>query len=274
MLSMKAKDLIIYSDMDGTMLTDWSRGPNMPPKNLAAIRGFIEKGGTLSVASGRQYTETLRYFGDVMPNAPLVMGNGSVVYDTLKKKVVQKTQLPQAFKEEVLKFFLEGDDFWIVAADEFGIYQVESGDAKRDDALRDLNRKRISADEFLKLAAVKVVYILDDPIKMPRFERETAELHRESEVASALSAPIYLEYFHCSVSKANGIRFALNYAGLRDKTLVCIGDYYNDSEMLKLADIAACPENAAPGIHELCSIHTCGNNEGAVGELIERLYKM
>ena len=50
---MKAKDYIIYTDMDGTVLTDWSLGPVVPERNLGRIRKFVEEGGSFSVASGK-----------------------------------------------------------------------------------------------------------------------------------------------------------------------------------------------------------------------------
>ena len=60
-------------------------------------------------------------------------------------------------------------------------------------------------------------------------------------------------------------------AGLEKRTLVCIGDYFNDESMLRQADIAACPSNAAQGIQEICQLITCSNNDGAVADLIEQL---
>ena len=61
---------------------------------------------------------------------------------------------------------------------------------------------------------------------------------------------------------------------MTDKTLVCIGDFYNDVPMLEIADIAACPDNAPDDIKAMCNIVTCNNNEGALADLIEILEKM
>ena len=73
------------------------------------------------------------------------------------------------------------------------------------------------------------------------------------------------------MDKGTGIRRALAAAGLEGRTLVCIGDYFNDEAMLRQADIAACPANAAQGIREMCQIITCSNNEGALADLLEQL---
>ena len=47
---MKATDVIIYTDMDGTALTDWSLGPVVPERNLARIRAFVSAGAWYSPA--------------------------------------------------------------------------------------------------------------------------------------------------------------------------------------------------------------------------------
>ena len=81
----------------------------------------------------------------------------------------------------------------------------------------------------------------------------------------------YLEVVERAVNKAEGIRFARRAAGLEGRRLVCIGDYFNDLPMLRMADIAACPSNGAEELRAMCRIVTCDNNEGALADLIERL---
>ncbi|MGN1095033.1 MAG: HAD family hydrolase, partial [Eubacteriales bacterium] len=53
--------------------------------------------------------------------------------------------------------------------------------------------------------------------------------------------------------------------------LYCIGDYENDYDMLKMADIAVCPENASDRIKSISSIMTCHCKDGAVADLIDKI---
>ena len=39
---MNANEIILYTDMDGTVLSDWSMGPVVPERNLRLIRRFVE----------------------------------------------------------------------------------------------------------------------------------------------------------------------------------------------------------------------------------------
>lgn len=268
---MKASDVILYTDMDGTALTDWNLGPVVPERNLAAIRAFVAAGGLFSVASGRQAPAILRLFPEVSFRAPLVCGNGAILYAPVSGTVLHRTCLPSLYKHSSVSFFLTHPEVWIVAADEEQIWQVTSGDPARDDLLRDWPRPRLSISEFLARDFVKVVYVLAEGWDMEALKQEVAALPGAELVTGAQSGPRYLEMVERTVSKGAGIRRAMALAGLEERKLVCIGDYFNDESMLRQADLAACPANAAPGIQDICQIITCSNNDGAVGDLIERL---
>ena len=270
-MPMKATDVILYTDMDGTALTDWSLGPVVPARNLAAIRAFLAAGGLFSVASGRQAPAILQLFPGVAFQAPLVCGNGAVIYDPRASQVVQRICLPPCYKQASVDYFLSHQGVCLVAADEERILQVVCGDPARDDQLNDWPRPRLTIPEFLSRDFVKVVYVLGEGGDMDALKGEVAGLPGAELVTGAQSGPLYLEMVERTVDKGTGIRRALAAAGLEGRTLVCIGDYFNDEAMLRQADIAACPANAAQGIREMCQIVTCCNNEGALADLLEQL---
>ena len=56
--------------------------------------------------------------------------------------------------------------------------------------------------------------------------------------------------------------------------LVGIGDFDNDADMLKFADIAMCPENATDGIKALCDVKLCHARDGAVADAIDKIERM
>ncbi len=268
---MKANDIIIYTDMDGTVLSDWDLGPVVPERNLRLIRQFVEAGGCFSVASGRQAPDIRGFFPGVAFKAPLVCGNGAVVYDAAAGRLLRKVPLPAPYKRDCLDYVLSHRDVWLVAADEHAIYQVALGDPARDNVLDDIARIRISMERFLAEDLIKAVYIIPDGGNMEKLKAEVAELSTHELVIGAQSGPRYYEMVERSVTKADGIRFARKAAGLEGRTLVCIGDYFNDWAMLQAADIAACPANSPREVKDICRIVTCGNNEGAVADLIEQL---
>ena len=268
---MQADKLIIFSDMDGTLLTDWSLGPVVPAANLEAIRRFVSEGGLFSIASGRQFAETLAFFDGLTFRVPTVQGNGSVLYDCEAGAVLRKTPLPEEVKLECLEFCQRRSGLWLIAADEFNIYQVCSGDREWDAKLTDLVRTPITVEEYLALEAVKTCLIIEDENELPVVESELRKFKSAEQFRILQSSPVFLELLDKNVGKAAGVTEAVKLAGAENRTLVCIGDYDNDCDMLELADIAACPSNASKRVLEMADIVTCDNNEGAIADLILKL---
>lgn len=270
---MDFSNIVIYTDMDGTVLTDWSLGPVVPQRNMAAIQRFMDEGGTFSVASGRQHLDILPFFKGLLPNAPLVQGNGTSIYDCRVQKVLYVLPLSREYKEEALKMCRENPWIWPVVGNVHTVMQIQMDDF-RDGDNQSLTKKSISAQDYLEQEISKVVYVVKDPAHIPQLQELTTAFRTAPQMQQTLSSPVFLECYHMDAGKDSGVRLAMELAGMAGKKLVCIGDFYNDVSMLKNADIAACPANAPDDIKAMCRIITCSNNDGALADLIEALEKM
>ena len=271
---MRADKVIIFSDMDGTMLTDWSFGPVVPAVNLEAIKRFISEGGLFSIASGRQFGETLAFFDGIKFPIPTVQGNGSVIFDSESGEVVKKIALPEQVKLECLEYSQRKKGIWLIAADEFDIYQVSSGDAEWDAALTDVRRIQITTEEYKALEAVKTCFVIADKAELPSVARDISSFSNADMFHIMQSSPVFLEVLEKSASKALAVKEVIKLAKAENRKLVCIGDYDNDCDMLALADIAACPSNSSSRVLEMADIITCSNNEGAIADLISKLQEL
>lgn len=271
--SMDFQNIIIYTDMDGTVLTDWDQGPVVPQRSMASIRRFMEKGGTFSIASGRQHLDILPFFKDIIPNAPLVQGNGTSLYDCIHKKVLYSLPLSREYKQECVQLCLENPWVWAVTGTVDTVMQIRMGDS-RDDLNRSITGDSISIEEYLNGDYTKVVYVVADPADIPKLTALTDAFKTAPQMQRTLSSPVFLECYDKRAGKDRGVRLAMEMTGMAHKTLVCIGDFYNDAPMLRIADIAACPSNAPDDIKALCRIITCDNNAGALADLIDILEKM
>ena len=78
-----------------------------------------------------------------------------------------------------------------------------------------------------------------------------------------------LELQPLGVSKS--FQFPFLRSRYQSATLYAIGDYDNDAEMLRHADVAACPENASEEIKKIAAIHVCHCKDGALADLIEKI---
>ncbi len=78
-------DILITSDYDHTLT---AKDGSIPERNLAAIRYFMENGGTFTVNTGRSLP-MCTLFRDIVPmNAPLLTYNGGLAYDTHADRIL------------------------------------------------------------------------------------------------------------------------------------------------------------------------------------------
>ena len=75
------KDIILFSDIDGTLCT---YDKKIPAKNLAAIERFKALGGRFSVCTGRSALSLRRAVDVSVFNFPAIIFNGGGIYDYSK----------------------------------------------------------------------------------------------------------------------------------------------------------------------------------------------
>lgn len=81
----------------------------------------------------------------------------------------------------------------------------------------------------------------------------------------------FLDITPLHVCKAAALRRILQENGLTAEALAAIGDGVNDVEMLQLAGLAAAPCSGSEQARKAADILTCSCEDGAVGELAERI---
>lgn len=258
------------------MLTDWDRGPFVPENNLKGIVRLINEGGAFSIASGRQYMDTMSFFPRHFFNAPSVQANGAAIWDCSTDTVLETVVFPQPCKEELVEYTRSYKNLWLACADDTLIYEILFCD-ERDGGLHDAPsiRPQISIEEFFSRDFLKVCFILGDPEDMPRLKSVYESMECSKLLNASTSSPIYLECFNKNADKGIGVLKSKKLSGFSDKKLVCIGDYFNDESMLRAADISVCPSSAPQEIKDICSIVTrSSNNDGAIAELVQILADM
>lgn len=82
---MKYDGIVLFSDLDGTLLDDQRKLSN---ENFDALSRFVSQGGSFAVATGRMERTTLVNFPDLPINLPSIFFNGALIYDVLARKIV------------------------------------------------------------------------------------------------------------------------------------------------------------------------------------------
>lgn len=84
------------------------------------------------------------------------------------------------------------------------------------------------------------------------------------------SSEMFYEMLPKGVSKGSALSEFRKLPGMEGFTFVSIGDFDNDIEMIKTADLGACPANAEESVKNVADLVLSHSNEdGAVAELID-----
>ena len=87
----KFDGVLLVSDFDDTL---YDSHHQVPERNRRALDYFRSQGGRFTVATGRA-RRTFAPFHDLVPlDAPVVLSNGSAIYDFSKNEMLEQTFLP------------------------------------------------------------------------------------------------------------------------------------------------------------------------------------
>ena len=253
----KYSGILICSDIDGTL----SAGSGIPERNVTAIKAFQEEGGLFTVATGRSPDFIDGLFESVRLNAPVVSLNGAVLYDVESGKVIYDKTM-RGFTMEIFKRLADGIETFDqlslfpnnkrIIIDRADFTSVTEDDLKRTHKvvfrIRDLKNKEMS-DEALELTK----NLLGDAFTVCR------------------SCNHLIEVIDNDLTKSKATHYLKEYLGAH--TLVCVGDYENDTEMIRDADIGYAVENAADSVKAVADRITVHAKDGAIAAIIEDLGK-
>ena len=87
---------LLVSDIDGTLLN--SKG-KLSEENKKAIEYFVDNGGEFTLATGRMLPSIRRHIHKMKVTLPVIMYNGTKVYDFNNDKVIWEKFLEEDRKE-------------------------------------------------------------------------------------------------------------------------------------------------------------------------------
>lgn len=264
---MDIKKTIFLSDMDGTLL----RGDGtISQKSKDSIAKWIRQGGHFGIATGRGHINAAPYLEGVEINAPCIFYNGSMLYDQVKKEVVKVRSLPKDKVLDTLHWVLEAYPKVMVHVYGIEICHLVSKEENADQVILAehqpavfSNLKEITGEPWIK------ILFYGKPHELKAIEERLNSQLRE-DVRWVYSLDIYLEILPKEVSKGYMVTKLKELHG-QDYKVVALGDYYNDLEMIKEADLGIAMGNAPEDFQAKADHVTRTNEEDGVSEVLEAL---
>ncbi|MCD8094902.1 MAG: HAD family hydrolase [Ruminococcus sp.] len=262
--------VLLITDMDGTFLPN-SKIPS--ERNLKAVNELMRRGGRFSIATGRSLQASQLYFESVSVNCPIIMCNGGMVYDIVNQRQIYDVYLPESAKVLVKRVItdiplagcevLPIDAVYVPNMTEMerahcDICQVEPVICSVDEIPPDWY-KVLFAREPEKLGEI-VEYV-----------EKVKDAYKD--IDFVISAPMYYEMLPKGISKGSALNELKRACGMEDYTVIAVGDYNNDIEMLETADIGFCPSNAVRDVKAAADIVldvSC--EQDAIAKVVEYIF--
>lgn len=262
---MDFKNVIIMSDLDGTLLTD---GKQIDGRDLAAIARFREKGGLFTVATGRGIAMAKSVIEKLGIDVPCVIFNGAAVYDFREKKFLWHSDMPSCAADYIRTLEKAFPDVGIEILHAESVYVTDNNETVEEHmAIEGIEPIRCTLDEAPRESWLKVLIAYP-----PERIGEIIDFTRENCAAGVNwvhSAPMYYEMLPAGISKGYGFRRLLEILGRDGLFTVAVGDYGNDTDMVRTADFGAAVGNAQEEVKRAAQIVLRDNNHAPISQLIE-----
>ena len=236
-----------------------------------AIRYFHENGGLFTLATGRD-VRVLEYAFPQAPDTlscPAILCNGVYMYDYGTGEFFDEMQMD---KEEFLSVLAKVRQsfpevgFRISSLRGFLCPYVSPFMRERSASFSSIILEE-DLGAHMDIPWHKCVFVADENTIQRMIEFFSRM--EFSSLVSVASSKTLVELL--PIGSGKGGKIARLKELYPDRTVICVGDFFNDLDMMQVADVAACPANALDEIKAISSIHLCHHREGCIADLIYKL---
>ncbi len=248
----KYDGFLLITDFDGTIAI----AGNVSKENCEAIKKFQDEGGIYTIASGRQPIWLDNFETYFHPNTFMALMNGTIIYDPESKRNVKVTPLDgdiYGFADKIWDACPNIDYFRIHTYEKY--YDMKKGEdfpaETRNEPIYKIIFRTPSeySDEYLK----KLTELCRDKYFISRSWINGIELQMPGS------------------TKGDAVRFIKEFHGDKIHTVITVGDYENDIELLRAADIGYAVGDAQDSVKAVATRITVPCSEHAIAKIIEEI---
>ena len=257
----------LYSDLDGTLFDD---DKCVSEANRLAIETFVHEGGRFGVATGRAPKIIGAIERDLPVNAPCILLNGAGLYDLSRGEYLATHAVDREILGRIVKCVLSvRADACVQVFSGHEIYETNPG--QRDDPYSVMEKFPVIKLPLEKIPepALKLLIAHTSP-NLDAIYEAVMQLEGIEHFSVFRTCDWYLEFVANGVNK--GIALGDTRTRCKDvKTILAIGDFNNDLEMVALADIGAAPANAIDEVKSAARIVLdVDNNQSCVAHFLKQ----
>ncbi len=258
--------VLLVSDFDDTLS---SSGSAVSEGNRRALDYFVREGGRFTVATGRAHA-TMAPVAHLAPiNAPVVLSNGSGLYDFQTDRMIYETFLPHRVAQDMAQVCAAFPSLGFESYHGDDIYAWNPNQVTWSHLRRARAVCTQCAVEKMPLPWSKAILQQDNDVlqAVRRYMLERWSEHYEVIFSNA----VLLELTRKGSNKGGMVCYLAELLGIDRAHVYCVGDNQNDLPMLAISAIPFAPANCAAEVRDWGAriVRACG--EDGVAEIVDIL---
>ena len=255
---------LLFLDIDGTL---FGTDGKILPSSIRAMKQAQEKGVTIILASGRDYT-SLPWEQLKEVDIPYVITcNGSAAYKTDTKECLYKECLDMEEMTSVFSYILDRGIHLNVQMNGGNYTEKKCRDYIENMAVPDYVKEIIRNN--CKALNDITGFIRENDVDILKVTLNF-QMNDDGEYLNREETSRYLKFNKAGISKATGVQFLSEYLGVSVNDVIAIGDSENDIEMLKTVGTGIAMGNAVEEAKAAADDITSSNDEDGVAKAIEK----
>ena len=262
----KFDGVLLVSDFDDTFL---GSDRIVPERNYRALEYFLAEGGYFTIATGRAHRTFAPHVHLTPVNAPVILSNGSTLYDFRQDQMLLQTQLPDTCLEDMTDVLTR----WPTLGAEF--YHKEDIFVHNPNYITDAHMKKVGTEYTVCSVPemprpwTKVILQEENPIgrQVQQYMLETYG----KEYEAVFSNHYYLEITRKGSTKGGMVDELVRRLDIDPQKVYCVGDNQNDIPMLERSAIPFAPGSCAQEVKDWGARLLCSCREGVIGDIVKIL---
>lgn len=264
---------LLACDIDGTLMINGY----INPINVEKIEYFMSEGGSFSISTGRSVLAISDVLNTLKRVSPSIVANGCMIYDYENEKIVYENVLPESDHYLANEIINSGIKAGIEIHCGTNAYTVNRTELVTEHQVYEkFDAPDVTVEEITNKKWHKVICSLDSAEERDKLKAHMLKYESNCdfiETCAVIGGEFrnYFELVPTGVSKASALKELCKILNIKEGGLFAIGDYYNDVQMLKLADISAVPCDSPEDVKALAKYITKTCEDGAVADFIDYL---
>lgn len=251
---------IIFSDMDGTLLTDENNLPDGFDDTIAELK---KRGVIFAPSSGRQYFSLVKSFPKYLNEFIFLSDNGTLA--TYQGKEIFSQPMDWQDVLEILKYSEPLENVMRVFCGKKNAYILKPQNIPYyTDELKIYFTRNVVVDDWREID--------DEPIKISFFDPTGNAAKNvyphfkkfENDHKVVLASDYWTDITAPDASKGTAVKNLQKILNITPEECAAFGDYLNDCEMLQAVSYSFAMKNAHPDLKKVAKFETASNNDFGV----------